>query len=236
MITVCLHQRDGMKNCDPTRCEIAKSRLKKLNSFGVKDTEIEIEDNDKVNINVEDVSNSIFKDSLKSNTCERENVAPSDQKHPLWFYDKVDAEKLIITLSDENEDGNHENLYYFPKLIAVLTRLMAQFPLWSNVTKKLHKSNIDRPTSSNVLVEGYFKNIKKLLFQIGSKSQRLRIDEFIIKHIEYLTGELKIANSNLNARDITTKKPKKVISYKKTIKKRKLNIETILFSQNIQVW
>lgn len=190
-----------------TRCESAKSRLKKLSAFGVNDSEIEINENDKLNTNVEDLSNSVFKDTLKCNNTKSGNITLPGQKYPSWFYEKIEAEKIIITLSDDNDCGNHENVYYFPAFINVLSRLMNQFPLWSNVMKNLYKSKIDRPTSSNV--ESYFRTLKKILFQIGTKSQRLRIDEFIIKHFEFLTGELKIANSNLNIKKIKRKKQKR---------------------------
>ncbi|CAF4950965.1 unnamed protein product [Pieris macdunnoughi] len=187
LITVCLNQHDGIINGkNATRCENSKRNLKKLCAFHVDDTEIEIQDNDKINANIEESSYSIFDDTLKYNT---------KQKCPKWIYNKIDAEKIITTLSDDNDCSHHENLYYFPAFIDVLLRLMGQFPLWSNVMKNLYNSDIDRPSSSNI--ESYFKNLKRLLFQIGSKSQRLRIDEFIIKHLEYFTGELYIVNSNI---------------------------------------
>lgn len=178
LIIVCLNQRDGVNNDGiMTRCESAKSRLKKLSAFGVNDTEIEINENDKLNTNVEDLSNSVFQDSLKCNITKSGNIVLPGEKLPSWFYEKIETEKLIITLSDDNEFGSHENVYYFLAFINVLLRLMNQFPLWSNVTKNLYKSQIDRPTSSNV--ESYFRTLKKLLFQIGTKSQRLRISRRI---------------------------------------------------------
>lgn len=196
LIVLCLNQRDGMnKGGNPSRCENSKNKLKKLSSFRVKDTEIEIEDGDQLNTNF-DRSKSLFKDTV-CNTTESEKAALCNQKYPQWFYNKIDAERLIITLSDDNDLGTHENLYYFPAFISVLSRLMSQFPLWSNVMKNLYQSNIHKPTSSNV--ESYFKNLKRLLFKIDTKSHRLRVDAFIMKHLEYLTGELKIAHSNITA-------------------------------------
>lgn len=34
-----------------------------------------------------------------------------NQKYPQWFYNKIDAEGLIITLTHDNVLGKHENLY-----------------------------------------------------------------------------------------------------------------------------
>lgn len=53
---------------------------------------------------------------------------------------------------------------------------------------QFYKQNSGIPSSSNM--ESYFINIKKLL---GSKSKLLRVDDFIIKHVEYLSGEIKSA-------------------------------------------
>lgn len=164
LIIICLN---GMNNRGiPSRCENSKIKLKKLTSFREKDTEIKIEDNDQLNATVANPSESLFKDTIQ--VSDRENTALTQQKSPQRFYDKIDAEKLIITLSDDNDLGNHENLYYFPAFIVVLSRLIDQFPLWSNVMKSLYGSNIEKPTSSNV--ESYFKNFKRLLFKIDSKS------------------------------------------------------------------
>ncbi|CAG9792744.1 unnamed protein product [Diatraea saccharalis] len=206
LIIICLNQRDGMNSHGiPSRCENSKIKLKKLPSFREKDTEIKIEDGDQLNATIANPKESLFKDTI--NVTNRENTALSEQKSPKWFYDKIDAEKLIITLSDDNDVGNHENLYYFPGFIVVLSRLMGQFPLWSNVMKSLYGSKIDKPTSSNV--ESYFKNLKRLVFKIDSKSHRLRVDEFITEHHKYLTGELKIANSNITAQKKTPRSQKK---------------------------
>lgn len=206
MIILSLNERDGVtNNGHPTRCESARNRLKKLNQFHLKDNEIEIKDNEKLDACIESSDYSIFKNNLKNEDTESVNtILSSVEKCPRWFYDKIEAEKIIITLSDDADVGNHDNLYYFPGFLVVLSRLMRQFPLWSNVMKTLYNSDVHKPTSSNV--ESYFKNIKKLLFTICSKSHRLRVDQFIIKHLEFLTGELKIANSNLGVRNNKTTK------------------------------
>lgn len=44
-------------------------------------------------------------------------------------------------------------------------------------------------TSSNI--ESYFRNLK-------TKSHRLRIIEFITKHFEYISGEIRLASSDLH--------------------------------------
>jgi hypothetical protein len=50
-------------------------------------------------------------------------------------------------------------------------------------------SDVKNPSSSNV--ESSFKTSKRCVFDIATKSSRLRVDEFVMKHLEYIAGERK---------------------------------------------
>lgn len=108
----------------------------------------------------------------------------------IWFDAIVDAETVH---SDLNEKTDYENIYYLPNFVGCFRKLVLRLPLWSNVMfsymSKVSQST-DVATSSNV--ESYFKNIKTLL--LHSRSGLMRVDDFIMKHTEYLTGELRAAS------------------------------------------
>lgn len=184
IITVCLNEHDGFnKSNTPSRCDLAKNRLKTLNQFQTLDTEIEIQNSDKINDLPKAVEKTVFENKTDTKLSE-------ENRFLKWFTNKIETEKLLVTL-DTEDIGNHDNLYYYPVFIGTLSRLLNLFPLWSNVMKHIYDSEIEAPTSSNV--ESYFKTIKRLLLNLSTKSHRLRTDEFIMKHLEFLKGEIKVA-------------------------------------------
>ncbi|CAG9790273.1 unnamed protein product [Diatraea saccharalis] len=223
IITLALNKYDGVDiDGNKTRCEEAKDRLKKLRSFSrTIDTEIVIQDSKEID-NFESLKNSSFEDLEAS--CETVREVGVDVKSPKWFYDAIESEKLIITLTERDLNNVHDNLFYFPDFLNTLTRLVGQLPLWSNIMKNIYHSSILNPTSSNV--ESYFKNVKRHLCRIISKSDRYRVDEFFMKHLEFLSGELKGAISNLKegkTKKATEKRERKK-ALPKTVKEEK-NIE-----------
>lgn len=196
-----------------TRCEQAKMRLRRLASFkNTSESEIEIDDATKIS------QTSSNKKSLFSGTQSKDIGNNQSRKSPKWYYDAIDTENLLLTLTD-GDCELHDNLYYFPEFLTTLTRLMGQLPLWSNVMKKTFQSEISAPTSSNV--EVYFKMVKRYLCQINTKSERYRIDEFIVKHSESISGQLKTASSKLNEK-------KKIPKEKKSIKNDDTKMNTQL--------
>lgn len=113
------------------------------------------------------------------------------------------------TLTEGDIKNGHDNLFYFPDFLNTLMRLVGQLSLWSNFMKNIFQSNISNLTSSNV--ESYFKTIKRNLRRINTKSDKYRVDEIFLKNLEFLSGELKIASSNItegNKHLKAQKKPK----------------------------
>lgn len=236
IITVCLNEYDGLdKNNTPSRCATAKNRLKSLDQFRTSDNEIKIVDNDKLldtpKVDLKSVFGDVLEHPIK---LEKQNTESNFYK---WFSNKIDTEKLLVTLDTESF-GDHENLYYFPAIIGTLSRLLTQFPLWSNIMKNIYDSNITTPSSSNV--EAYFKNIKRLLLQMSTKSHRLRTDEFISKHLEFLKGEIKVAANKLahqgkvevnNSKD-TLKKVSKTLVQKRKLQTNEEFTDDSIFAEN----
>lgn len=213
MVTLCLAKLSGNdQNGIVSRSEEARLRLKCLfhyNEMGnnasesakeLNDKELKSqletdgqEDEDKHNESFSTNVTFLDQEQTRQDTQEREKKQVDMRVD--WLSDHIYRETIINNLTSENL-SNTENLYYLPSLIDTLLRLMKQLPLWTNIMKNLYDSKIYNPTSSNI--ESYFKNIKTLLCDLKTKSHRLRIDEFIMKHFEYISGEIKLALSDLH--------------------------------------
>lgn len=238
LIIVCLNEHDGLdKKHLPSRCETAKTGLKTLDQFLSPENEIEVVDNDKFLETPKTKQNSIFEDIINTEMNLDEKTA-AETPFYKWFTNIIDAEKLMVTLDSEGI-GEHNNLYYFPAIIGTLSRLLTQFPLWSNIMKNVYDSNITTPSSSNV--EAYFKNIIRLLLQISTKSHRLRTDEFLVKHLEFLQGEIKVASSKLTHRgkiehtiskDIIKKDSKVSVEKKRKLQSKEEFTDDSIFALN----
>lgn len=87
---------------------------------------------------------------------------------------------------------DNENLYYFPTFLNYLKRILKKVPMWGEVMTKYFDLATANPSSSNV--ENYFKDIKTVLLNVHH--ERLRIDEFLQKHIPHVSGALKMAVSD----------------------------------------
>lgn len=103
-----------------------------------------------------------------------------------WLDAIIGGEVLYADLCD---DTIYENIYYFPSFIPTIKKNYCRIPLWTNLMLPFHKKMNDSASSSNV--ESYFKNIKQLLLNTGSGL--LRVDDFIMKHTDYISGEIKLA-------------------------------------------
>lgn len=91
-------------------------------------------------------------------------------------------------IDENNRGGLYENIYYLPNFHSTLVRLLNKLPMWGSVINSFFKAGYESPSSSNC--ESYFKDIKKYIVE---SDDRVRIDEFIIKHSTHITGALKLA-------------------------------------------
>lgn len=115
-----------------------------------------------------------------------------------------------------------------PSLIRHLTRLVGSLPLWSNVMIPIYNSDVTNPSSSNV--ESSFKTLKRYVFNIPTKSNRLRVDEFVKKHSDFIAGELKSATSKEHHEVVKEKKDRQ--KPRKTRKKKKEYLDDSIFAEN----
>lgn len=184
LVIVALHRFDSLhQNNDKSRCAIAKEELKEMAKY-VQNMEIltDPEENGDKAFNLDDIETEDF--SIIS-----------------WFDKIVATEKLHSDISDETD---HDNLHYLPSFIDSLRKIIAKIPLWTNVMVQYFKSPYQTATSSNI--ESYFKNIKTLL--LNNRKGLLKVDDFIKRHIDYLSGELKTAKCIYSSAETESPNPK----------------------------
>lgn len=211
LIIVALHKYDrNLSDGNKSKCDKAKEDLK---DFG---------DKDKISLDINVTENSLDVDNI----IEVDDLA-TEGGIITWFNEIVDSE---VVCSDLSENTGFENMYYLPRFVDSFRKLILRLPLWSNIMcQYLQCSSNNAPSSSNV--ESYFKNIKKLLLR--SRSGTMRVDDFIMQHTEYLSGEVKVAlstNSDMEKTNLgilnNVEKKSKIIP-DKTIKKVDFTKESV---------
>lgn len=98
-------------------------------------------------------------------------------------------DEIIGNVVVYGDPSSHDNLYYTDdkKTIKFFKEMLSRIALWSNVlNQKFNSANICATSSD---VESYFNTIKNLIF----KKKINRPDKFIIKHIDFISSEMKIS-------------------------------------------
>jgi len=88
--------------------------------------------------------------------------------------------------------GDRLSPYYIPGIKNNILRIDTEFPMWSNVMKTYFKSPYENSTSAPV--EGDFAELKNRILMHESKP--MKVDRFIVTHINSIENSLKIARSN----------------------------------------
>jgi len=89
-------------------------------------------------------------------------------------------------------------------------KICSEFPLWSAVMVQHFGSPKPRPSSSRV--EGYFSTLKTSI--ISKETARLRVDNFLVTHLQAIRGDIKLAavNGNISEKEIKKIKLNKSIT------------------------
>jgi len=96
------------------------------------------------------------------------------------------AEKI----ASQSIDGTTVNAFYDIEVAQKVRFLMSSLPLWTGIMKRYFKIGNKIATSSSV--EAEFSTLKSKIF----KGQLpIRIDKFILQHIQYIEGKLLLANA-----------------------------------------
>lgn len=96
--------------------------------------------------------------------------------------------------------GNRISPYYMPGIKKNILRIAKEFPMWSNIMKSYFKSPYENETSAPV--EGDFNELKNRILMHESKP--LKVDRFIVTHINSIENSLKIARSNQKLQKVSS--------------------------------
>jgi len=120
---------------------------------------------------------------------EKENLYSSNNKWSQWVKD-IDHE-IQEKISDN--EGNRENAHYMPAFADCLLKDIKLIPMWSCICRD--KFGYGRIPASSASVESDF-NIMKNNF-LKTEQIPTRADDFVMKHIKFISGRIKLANVNL---------------------------------------
>lgn len=96
-------------------------------------------------------------------------------------------------LTEQSVDGNVLNALYNPTAASKLKDLMTFVPLWTGIMRPYFK--IGGTVAKSSPVEGAFSNLKNVVFK---SRLPMRVDKFVIQHLNYLDGKLKLAYAEHN--------------------------------------
>jgi len=103
-------------------------------------------------------------------------------------------------LALKSQNGNVINAFYNPTAAKKIKSLIQNLPLWTGIMRPYFKSGAEIATSSSV--ESLFAEYKTRLFK---GCIPMRVDKFIISHLDYLDGRLRLDfASNATEQDIRT--------------------------------
>lgn len=125
-------------------------------------------------------------DNVEKDT-DYETISASDDGVACW---KTWAQKIFTTaeeLAKQSVDGNVLNALYNPIAASKLKDLMAFIPLWTGIMRPHFK--IGSTVAKSSPVEGAFSNLKNVVFE---GRLPMRVDKFVIEHLNYLDGKLRL--------------------------------------------
>lgn len=93
------------------------------------------------------------------------------------------------------EIGDHNNMYFLPKIADQMINLCTYMPLWSGVMCTSFKYGDIPPSSASI--ESQFNDLKNRVLR--HVSIPMRIDNFLKIHMKSINGTMKLTNSKLNS-------------------------------------
>ena len=111
--------------------------------------------------------------------------------HTGWLEWSERIYKKASAIAIKCEDGNIVNAFYNIEVAKKIKRMMTYLPIWTGILIPFLKLGSTIATSSSV--ESEFSNIKRRVFK---NELPLRVDKFIIRHLDYIDGRVKEASAN----------------------------------------
>jgi len=97
------------------------------------------------------------------------------------------------TIASKSQDGDNVNAFFMPQIIKNFKILLKHVPLWTGIMRPIFASGESTATSSSV--EAEFANLKCRVFD---GQLPMRVDKFVLRHVEYLRGKLILASDKIN--------------------------------------
>jgi len=136
---------------------------------------------------------------IEENTNDEENEDNNVNKWTEWA---KTIEKDVMEVINTTE-GDRENAHYLPKFADRIMKDTKYLPMWSCICRD--KFGYGRVPASSAAVEGDFNIIKNVLLK--NEETPMRVDEFVSKHVNFLSGRIKLAYSKQLAEEDKTEKP-----------------------------
>ena len=133
--------------------------------------------------------------SIQEDDLEVKTIDPlhTDMSHTTelkrWVTDICDEGKMLAVV-----DGDRDNLQFLPGLVPHVIRMACYLPLWTGIMVPHFQSN--NSTASSAHVEAEFNNIKNGLFK--HENLPTRVDRFIIRHLGYIEGNMRLSTAAVN--------------------------------------
>lgn len=111
--------------------------------------------------------------------------------HTGWLKWSKTIYERAFAIATKCENGDIINAFYNIEIAKKIMRLMHYLPIWTGVMIPFFNVGSTIATSSSV--ESEFANIKGRVFK---NELPLRVDKFIIRHLDYIDGRVKEASAN----------------------------------------
>ncbi|CAH1116558.1 unnamed protein product [Phaedon cochleariae] len=143
----------------------------------------------------EEIDQAADSEFISENLPQDEDFTVNDGNSNIWCQWGEVIDKRVQTA--RAEIGDRENAHFFPALSKKLMNDLYYFPMWSCVVQ--NQFGYGRIPASSASVEGEFNKIKTHL--LSGVTGSLRADVFVNRHVDYLSGRMKIIQSKMDNDD-----------------------------------
>lgn len=150
-------------------------------------------------IKIKSLMSSATEEDLFENAEDEKTI--NDEEHDgttknKWTEWAETIEKSVMALINIVE-GDRINAHYLPQFADKIMKDIKYLPMWSCICRG--KFGYGRIPASSASVEADFNIIKNVLLK--NEETPMRVDEFVSKHVNFLSGHIKLAHSKYSAEE-----------------------------------
>lgn len=127
------------------------------------------------------------------------NVETTLGTHKKGPFYKMAKDLALKCQQVENQNGNHDNLYFLPNIVPLILNICTYLPLWSGIMCKSFKYG-DIPPSS-AAIESQFNDLKHRVLKHVDFIP-MRVDDFLKVHIESINGSMKLIHAKIKSQQL----------------------------------